>query len=59
MFLAKYYDFKMNIERFITQWLSRIILKVVSKEIKVTFRKVENIQWKIAKERAHLIFNED
>ena len=56
--LAKYY-FSLNMVHFISLWLSRIILKVAPKEVKLCFRKLESILSKVTEERTHLAFNED
>ena len=47
----------MDIDIFISQWLSRIILKVSQVDIKHKYRELEKITIKIIKDESHLAFN--
>ena len=50
--------YKMTEYNFLSKWLSFIILRVSSDDIKVLFRKLERLTMKLIKETSHRKFNE-
>ena len=48
----------MNIKQFTLFWLSKCVLKTISQENLITFRKPEKNQRKLSKLKANLLFNE-